>query len=111
MYSAIWLFTANDSYHPGTLRRTQAPVGAFQAHVGSSFQRAMWAAFDATFYVGGRSTVDGIENNDRQSNTRVGTTVTCPVGRRHSVTLAVSRGAIVRYGADFSTFSVGWQTG
>lgn len=33
-----------------------------------------------------------------------------PVGRRHSIKLAVSRGAIVRYGADFSTFSFGWQT-
>ena len=56
----------------------------------------MWAAFDATYYVGGRSTVDGIENNDRQSNSRVGATVAFPVGRRHSIKLAVSKGAIVR---------------
>jgi hypothetical protein len=110
VYSALWLFTVNDSYYPGTLTRTQAPMGAFQAHLSYNFTRLLWAAFDATYYVGGRSTVDGIENNDRQSNSRVGATVAFPVGRRHSIKLAVSRGAIVRYGADFSTFSFGWQT-
>ena len=111
VYSALWLFTANDSYYPGTLTRTQEPMGAFQAHLSYNFTRLLWAAFDATYYVGGRSTVDGIENNDRQSNTRVGATVAFPVGRRHSIKLAVSKGAIVRVGADFSTFSFGWQTG
>ena len=110
VYSALWLFTANDSYYPGTLTRTQEPMGAFQAHLSYNFTRLLWAAFDATYYVGGRSTVDGIENNDRQSNSRVGATVAFPVGRRHSIKLAVSKGAIVRYGADFSTFSFGWQT-
>ena len=111
VYSALWLFTANDSYYPGTLTRTQEPMGAFQAHLSYNFTRLLWAAFDATYYVGGRSTVDGIENNDRQSNSRVGATVAFPVGRRHSIKLAVSRGAIVRFGANFTTFSVGWQTG
>jgi hypothetical protein len=111
VYAALWLFTANDSYYPGTLHRTQAPMGAFQAHVSYNFQRTLWAAFDATYYVGGRSTIDGIGNDDRQSNSRVGGTLALPVGKRHSVKLAVSRGAIVRAGANFTTFSVGWQTG
>jgi hypothetical protein len=85
-------------------------MGAFQAHISYSFQRQMWAAFDATYYVGGRTTVDGVVNNDQQSNTRVGATFALPVGRRHSIKLAASTGAIVRYGANFSTFSIGWQT-
>jgi hypothetical protein len=109
-YAGLWLFTGNDSFYPGTSVRTQAPMGTFQAHVSYSFRRQMWAAFDATYYVGGRSTVDGVSNNDRQSNTRVGATFAFPVGQRHSIKLAVSRGAIVRVGADFSTFSFGWQT-
>jgi hypothetical protein len=110
VYSALWLFTANNSFYPGTATRTQEPMGAFQAHLSYNFTRLLWAALDATYYVGGRSTVDGIENNDRQSNTRVGATLVFPVGRRHSIKLAVSKGAIVRSGADFSTFSFGWQT-
>jgi hypothetical protein len=109
-YAGLWLFTGNHSAYPGTSVRTQEPMGAFQAHVSYSFKRTMWAAFDATYYVGGRTTTDGVANNDRQSNTRMGATFAFPVGRRHSIKLAASRGAIVRAGTNFSTFSVGWQT-
>jgi outer membrane putative beta-barrel porin/alpha-amylase len=109
-YAALWTFTANDSFYPGTSSRTQTPVGAFQAHVIYDVQRRLWAAFDATYYVGGRTTVNGIEGGDRQSNSRVGTTVVFAVGQRHSVRLAVSKGAYIRFGPDFSTFSLGWQT-
>jgi hypothetical protein len=109
-YAALWLFTPNDSFYPGTARRTQAPMGAFQAHLSYSFTRVLWAAFDATYYVGGRTTTDGVENGDRQSNSRVGATLNLPVRRRHAIKLAVSRGAVIRHGPDFSTFSIGWQT-
>jgi len=109
-YAGLWMFTANDSFYPGGNVRTQAPMGAFQAHVSYSFQPLMWAAFDATYYVGGRTTINGVRHDDRQSNSRVGATFALPVGRRHSIKLAVSTGAIVRRGTDFSTFSFGWQT-
>jgi hypothetical protein len=110
-YAGLWLFTTNNSFYPGTLVRTQAPMGAFQAHLSYNFQRAMWAAFDATFYIGGRTSINGLGNDDRQANSRVGATLALPVGRRHSIKLAVSTGAIIRSGADFTTFSIGWQTG
>lgn len=110
VYSALWLFTANNSFYPGTATRTQEPMGAFQAHLSYNFTRKAWAAFDATYYVGGTSTVQGVDNDDRQSNARLGATVALPVGQRHSIKLAVSRGAVVRFGANFTTFSVGWQT-
>jgi hypothetical protein len=109
-YAALWAFTANDSFYPGTSRRTQAPVGAFQAHVIYNFRRNLWAAFDATYYVGGRTSVDSVEAADRQSNSRVGATLVLPVGQRHSVKLALSTGAFIRFGPDFSTASIGWQT-
>lgn len=111
VYSALWLFTANDSFYPGGLTRTQAPIGAFQAHLSYNFQRLLWAAVDATYYVGGHTAIDGVDNDDRQSNSRVGGTLSLPIGRRHSIKLAVSRGAIIRFGADFTTVSAGWQTG
>ena len=110
-YAGVWLFAANNAYYPGAFVRTQRPLGAFQAHLSYNFTPVSWAAFDATYYVGGRTTVDRVENNDRQSNSRVGATLVLPAGRRHSIKLAASRGAIIRYGGDFSTFSVGWQTG
>jgi hypothetical protein len=110
-YAGVWLFAANNSFYPGTNLRTQAPMGAFQAHLSYNFTRKAWAAFDATYYTGGQTTIEGAGSNDRQANARVGGTLVLPAGRRHSVRLAVSRGAIIRFGANFTTFSVGWQTG
>jgi hypothetical protein len=110
VYAGVWLFTANDSFYPGTALRTQDPMGVLQAHVSYNFKRQLWAAFDATYYAGGQTAIEGIGNDDRQSNSRLGATIAFPVGRKHSIKLAASTGAVVRYGADFSTFSIGWQT-
>jgi hypothetical protein len=110
-YAGLWLFTGNDSFYPGTALRTQAPMGTFQAHISYNFQRQLWAAFDATYYVGGQTTVSGVGKDDRQSNARVGGTLVFPVGKRHSIKVAVSRGAVIRIGANFTTLSVAWQTG
>jgi hypothetical protein len=109
-YSGLWLFTKNDAYYPGSSVRTQHPLGSFQGHVSYNIQPLMWVAFDCTFYTGGNSTIDGVEMKDRQSNSRVGATFVLPVGKRHSVKFAFSKGAIIRSGANFTTVSLGWQT-
>jgi hypothetical protein len=111
VYAGLWLFAANNSFYPGTSVRTQAPMGAFQAHLSYNFRRQLWAAFDATYYVGGRTAIYAVASNDRQSNSRMGATLVLPVGQRHSVKFAVSKGAIIRFGANFTTLSLGWQTG
>jgi hypothetical protein len=111
VYSALWLFTTNDSFFPGSASRKQGLMGSFQGHASYNFQRTLWAAIDATYYVGGRTTTNGVEGNDRQSNLRMGGTLNLPIGARHSVKLGVSRGAIVSRGANFTTLSIGWQTG
>ncbi len=110
-YAGVWLFTTNRSFYPGTAVRTQDPMGTFQGHLSYNFRRQLWAAIDATYYVGGQTTIEGIGKDDRLNNARIGATFAFPVGRRHSVKLAVGRGAIIRFGANFTTFSVGWQTG
>jgi hypothetical protein len=110
-YVGVWLFTANDSYYPGTSVRTQSPMGAFQAHLSYNVRRVAWAAFDVTGYAGGQTALDGVENDNRQSSLRLGATLSLPVGRRHSIKIAASTGAIVRFGSDFTSLSFAWQTG
>jgi hypothetical protein len=109
-YAGVSFFTANSAYYPGTTVKTQAPIGSLQLHLSYNFTRQLWAAVDVTYYAGGRSTVEGIEGSDRQSNVRAGLTVAVPVGQRHSIKIAASRGAIVQRGADFNTYSFAWQT-
>src|SRR5436190_15840631 len=72
VYAGVWFFTENDTYYPGTSVRTQKPLSAVQGHLSYNIRPLMWAALDATFYTGGESTVNGVQNNDRASNSRVG---------------------------------------
>ena len=110
-YGGLWLFTANGSFYPGTARRTQSPITALQAHISYSLSVKAWAAFDATWYAGGQTSVDGVSKGSRDQNSRIGATLVFPVGSRHAIKVAGSTGAIIRAGADFTTISVGWQTG
>jgi hypothetical protein len=110
LYAGLWLFTTNYSFYPGSSVRKQDPMGSFQTHLSYNLKPRLWAAFDATFYTGGNTSVDGVELNDRQSNSRIGATVVFPVGKRHSVKIAGSRGVLVRYGANFTSLSVSWQS-
>ena len=108
-YFGVWLFTANDAFYPGSSERTQDPITATQAHVSYETERHFWAAFDATWYRGGSSALNGVPKNDLASNTRVGLTVSLPIGRRHSAKLSYSTGATTRLGTDFDTIGVSWQ--
>ncbi len=109
VYAGLWLFTNNNSFYPGSVERSQEPMGTFQTHFSYNFKPNMWVAFNATYYTGGTSTLDGKINDDRQSNVRLGITGVLPTGKFSSLKLAVSKGAIVRIGQNFTSISVGWQ--
>ncbi len=110
VYAGLWLFTNNNSFYPGNSVRSQAPMGSFQAHISYNVTTRLWAALNFTYYTGGESSIDGIGKDDRQDNVRVGGTLVLPVGTRNSIKLAYSTGAIIRFGANFSTVSVAWQS-
>jgi len=107
-YAGVWLFTDNSNYYGGA-RREQEPVGTLQSHISYTFRPRLWLAFDLTYYAGGRTAVNGVYNDDRQSNSRVGLTLSLPAGGRQSVKLTWSRGATVRVGGDFTTVGATWQ--
>jgi len=69
----------------------------------------MWAAIDVTYYTGGQSSVNGFADPDDQNNVRAGATFNLPINKRHAIKFAYSTGAIIRFGADFSTISAAWQ--
>jgi hypothetical protein len=110
-YGGLWLFPSNGSFYPGTAVRTQSPLSTLQTHFSYSLSPKAWAAFDFTWYGGGQVSVDAVASGHRESNSRAGATLVFPVGTRHGFKVAWSTGAVVRSGADFTTFSVGWQTG
>ena len=109
-YVGVSFFTANNAFFPGAAVKTQAPIGSWQFHLSYNLKPLLWAAVDVTYYTGGRSTVDGVEGGDLQANMRTGLTLGLPIGKRHSIKLAVSKGLVVQRGSDFTTYSFAWQT-
>jgi hypothetical protein len=71
LYGGVWLFGANSDFYGGSLRE-QDPLGTFQAHVSYTFKPRLWLAGNATFYTGGRTTLDGLVKADLQRNSRLG---------------------------------------
>jgi hypothetical protein len=66
-------------------------------------------AGDFTYYDGGRTTLDGVPKDDRQSNTRGGLTLSLPCGKTQSLRLTWAQGVSTRVGSSFQTFGIGWQ--
>ena len=108
-YSGVWFFTDNSNFFPGDVRRSQEPMGAFQAHMSYNITPVFWAAINSTYYVGGNSTVDGVKKDDRSSNSRIGITAVFPTGKLSAIKLSANSGAVVRAGQDFNSFFIGWQ--
>jgi len=109
IYSGVWLFTTNNSFYPGSSSRSQEALGSFQAHISYNITPRFWVAYNTTWYIGGKSSIDGLYYDDWQNNTRIGLTAVMPVGKSNSIKLAASTGAVVRVGQDFTAFTVGWQ--
>lgn len=106
--AAVAFFTDNDNFFNGQTRQ-QDNLYSAQFHVTYSFPRNIWAAVSATYFTGGRTTIDGIENNDRQENWRTGFTLAIPVNLYHSIKLYGSNGVSQRTGNSFDTLGLVWQ--
>jgi len=104
----VWLFTDNTNFYGGKTR-SQEPIGSLQTHVIYTFKPRMWLAFDANFYNGGRTSVDGVPKADLQQNSRAGFTFAVPVTKAHSLKISYSQGAFTSIGADFRSIGVAWQ--
>ncbi|MEP5566644.1 MAG: transporter [Halioglobus sp.] len=102
----VTLFENNDDFFTGT-RMTQDPLYSTSAHVIYNLSRG-WLSLDANYFVGGRTTVEGVRIDDRQSNSRWGLTWTRPITPKHLIKLNVNTGAVTRIGNDFDTIGLGW---
>jgi outer membrane putative beta-barrel porin/alpha-amylase len=115
-YGGIWFFTTNDEFFshnqfsPGTNTQSQNVTGSFEGHVSYDFKPRLWVSFDANFWFGGSTSVNGAINEaTRQRNSRVGATASIPLSRHQTIKLSYNNGAYIRYGGNYQNVSVGWQ--
>lgn len=106
--AGLWVFRDNHKFF-GDVPKSQDPIGTFQLHGGYTFAPGLWMAVNGTFYTGGRNTVGGVEQDDRQENSRYGCTLSVPLTDALALKASFSKGFATRVGGDFSTFSAGLQ--
>jgi hypothetical protein len=101
-------FTQNHDYYGGRTLE-QDPVYTTQAHITYSFGHGFWAALDATYDQGGRTTVNGVQNDDAMENSRFGATLAMPLSRNYSAKLYISTGVSTRTGSDYNLAGMALQ--
>lgn len=106
--AAVTLYTDNADLYGGN-RRAQEPLYALQGHAIYAFGGGIWASADATWYGGGRTTLNGVLRNDLQQNWRAGFTLALPLDRRNSIKFAASSGVSARTGNNFDLIALAWQ--
>jgi hypothetical protein len=106
--AGVTLFTTNTDFFNGN-RRSQDPLYSIGSHAIYSFSSGIWASVDATYFAGGRSTLNGALQNDLQQNWRVGGTLAFPVDVRNSIKLYASSGVSSRTGNSFDLIGIVWQ--
>lgn len=106
--AAATLFTDNPDFFGGN-RRSQDPLYSAQGHAIYGFRSGIWASLDATWFMGGRTTLNGEVKDDRQQNWRLGGTLAFPVDLHNSVKLYASRGVSARTGNNFDLLGIAWQ--
>jgi len=106
--AAASFFTINHEFFGGKTRQ-QDPVYSTRANLIYSFRNGVWMSLNGTWYTGGRTTVDGVVNDDLIRSSRLGATLAFPIDRHQSIKLYASRGISVRTGTDFDIFGIGWQ--
>ena len=106
--AAVTLYTDNtDFFHGNTI--SQDPLYSLEGHVIYSFTAGIWGSLDATYFTGGRTTLNGALRNDLQQNWRLGGTLSFPVNIHNSIKLYASSGVAARTGNDFDLIGIVWQ--
>ena len=106
--TAVTLFTTNNDFFNGN-KRSQDPLYSLQAHAIYNFSSGVWGSVDATYFAGGRTTLNGVLQVDRQQNWRMGATLAFPVGLYNSIKLYASKGVSARTGNSFDLLGIAWQ--
>ncbi len=106
--AAVTFYTVNHDFFGGNTR-SQDPLYSIQGHVIYGFASGIWASLDATYFAGGRTTLNGTLNSDLQQNWRIGSTLALPVDRKNSIKFYASSGVFARTGNSYDLIGVAWQ--
>ncbi|QBY03898.1 transporter [Thalassotalea sp. HSM 43] len=86
----------------------QDPVYNIQSHLIYDFQPGHWISFNANYYFGGDTYVDGDKRADKTGNFRGGITYSYAINSQHSVKFIANKGITTKRGNDVDVVAVAW---
>ena len=106
--TGAYIFSDNDDFFGGKVLE-QEPVYTSQIHVTYNLGRGVWAALSSTYDYGGRTTVDGLRNDDVQKNSRIGGTLAVPLNQKNSIKIFANTAIETTVGSDYDMVGIFWQ--
>lgn len=106
--AGVTWFTRNQEFFNGNTRE-QDPLYSLQTHVTRQLGARAWGALSLTYYDGGRTSINGVEQGEKLGGTRLGLTFSLPVDPRNSIRLSAHGGLAARTGSDFRGVGAIWQ--
>ncbi len=106
--AAATFYTANKDFFQHR-RRSQDPVFSGQAHLIYNLRSGAWASIAATYFTGGKTSLDGVADHNLQKNWRLGLTAALPITRNLSVKANASTGVWARTGNNFDQLGLAFQ--
>jgi hypothetical protein len=104
----VFFYTKNNDFFGGNTLE-QDPLYSTQVHLTYNIVPGAWAALDATYDYGGRTTVNGVRGDDVHSTSRAGATVAVSVNKNNSIKFNASTGVSTRTDDSYNLFGVAWQ--
>jgi hypothetical protein len=104
----VTLYTDNGDFFGGKTREVSPLIGV-GAGVTYSFAPGAWLGLNGGYFVGGKTTVEDLENDDEQEGMRFGATLAIPVNRYNSVKLYGITGYNAHREHDFQVVGIAWQ--
>jgi len=105
---SVIFFTENPDFFNGS-KFEQAPLYLLQGHLIRNFNSGTWISLDGSYFIGARTTVNGVRGDNEQENVRAGFTLALPIDRQNAVKLTASTGIYTRTGSEFKIVGIGWQ--
>jgi hypothetical protein len=104
-YANSYFYTDNRSYRGAEVLRQRALLG-LEGHISYTVNNAVWASLDTRYSFLGDTTVNDVNQDDRQRNFIVGSELVVSANSRNSFTFEYAKAVVHRNGPSIGGFAV-----
>src|SRR5580692_7492498 len=112
-YAGGWFYTTNQAFFSGgvvTKPQNESPILSLEGHLSYNVKPRLWLSLDGNFWFGGITSLSGIQNlATKQTGSRLGGTVSLPIGKHQSIKASYSNGTYIIFGGNYHNVSLSWQ--